>query len=429
MHITKHGNQWRFQIRIPSDLQQFIKRSILRKNLGSISKRDAKSRGRILAGFCQIRFTKLTVRATMGAKVPNSELSDFERDFERIAQSNDIIVEADKALKQLLRTEEEVERGIQKVISAFEHDLAQKEKTAGEEAFAKFQSLIPALRGPIEPDRPTFTHELPLWVIKRSKEKAVGQNARDGRKSACLDFVGHVGDKPLNHYKFSDFQKFADLLVRVPANYKKKPDLKDFSLTEVADFNDALPEPKRHETLVGKSILDNYLSPLKVFFQAMGVAHDFRSPLNDGVVRVSSAAREGVERSPLSVVDLNKWFVHAAAQTRSDEKWLPLLGTLTGARIGELINLQGKDILQIEIGEFVLDLTKGILERDGTTSKRKLKNKSSRRYIAVHERLVEIGFMEYARSRLPEEWIFPEAHRLGAAGRKNIRLMRQQTHE
>jgi integrase len=57
-------------------------------------------------------------------------------------------------------------------------------------------------------------------------------------------------------------------------------------------------------------------------------------------------ARESVERVPFTVQELNIWFKAAAQEKRADLKWLPLLATLTGARVGELIHLQGKDVIR-----------------------------------------------------------------------------------
>ncbi len=303
-----------------------------------------------------------------------------------------------------------VERDLQTAISLVMSEQSTIRDEANRDALAKIETLLAHVSPSTEPERPKLMAALPKWVEKRSKENlSAKKQVMD--ENRIRDFVSFAGDRPLNKYKFSDFQKYADLLVRVPVNYKKFPALKHMSFAEVADYNDALSGKKRYETLVDKSIQDNYLSPLKTFFLAMGVDHDFRSPLTDGTIRISAAAKEGIDRQPLQVADLNKWFAYSAQQKRSDEKWLPLLGALTGARIGELIYLQGKDIFRVESGAYIIDLTKGMLQRDGSTTKRKLKNKSSRRYIALHECLIKAGFIDYATSRHADEWIFPEAHR------------------
>ncbi|MBB5043540.1 hypothetical protein [Shinella fusca] len=68
---------------------------------------------------------------------------------------------------------------------------------------------------------------------------------------------------------------------------------------------------------------------------------------------------------------------------------LPLLGTITGARIAELIFLQRKDIYRVRGDDglecWVLDLRTDLIAEGGGTQKRKTKNKPSRRLIALHE--------------------------------------------
>ena len=37
------------------------------------------------------------------------------------------------------------------------------------------------------------------------------------------DFVDFAGNRPVNRYRYSDFQSLANLLARLPANYMKDP--------------------------------------------------------------------------------------------------------------------------------------------------------------------------------------------------------------
>ncbi|MFN4256151.1 MAG: hypothetical protein ACK4Q5_14215, partial [Saprospiraceae bacterium] len=76
---------------------------------------------------------------------------------------------------------------------------------------------------------------------------------------------------------------------------------------------------------------------MRMFFRDAAAQYGFRSPLENVDIKISASATESVERAPLEVADLNKWFRHSAKEDRADNKWLPLLATLTGARIGELI--------------------------------------------------------------------------------------------
>jgi hypothetical protein len=77
----------------------------------------------------------------------------------------------------------------------------------------------------------------------------------------------------------------------------------------------------------------------------------------------------------------------------------------TGARVGELIFLQEKDVYQLSNGWWVADLTTTLAIPDGSNKKRQLKNKSSRRLFALHDSLTQVGFIDYCQSRGTSRWI------------------------
>jgi len=197
----------------------------------------------------------------------------------------------------------------------------------------------------------------------------------------------------------------------------KLPAIRDMSREAAADYNDGLPSKKRLPTLVEKTIDTNYLSPLRTFFREMAAEHRFRSPLAEADIRISATATESVQRVPFEVAELNAWFAHAASEARTDAKWLPLLATITGARIGELIFLQGKDVRLMRADDTsehrVIDLRTDLDAQDGEAIRRKTKTKASKRLIALHEIFGEVGFIDYARSRKDGDWLFPAAFRHG----------------
>ncbi|WP_172965685.1 tyrosine-type recombinase/integrase [Agrobacterium sp. FDAARGOS_525] len=253
-----------------------------------------------------------------------------------------------------------------------------------------------------------------LSVTLEEWTKVRGGLGIDGKKidtdyNRIKDFITFAGDKPINKYRYLDFQSFANMLVHVPASYSVKPEFRSMTQAEAMRHNDGLPPAKRHKTLTGKTIETNYLSPLNMIFHDMCAHHNFPSPLANVTIRISNDARDSTDRLPFAVPELNKWFAHAATEDRGDNKWLPLLGTVTGARIGELIRLQAKDIYQVEGGHWVLDLTTDLVTPDGLAVARRVKTKSSRRIIAIHQAIVDAGFIEYVKTFPKDGWIFPWA--------------------
>jgi integrase len=76
---------------------------------------------------------------------------------------------------------------------------------------------------------------------------------------------------------------------------------------------------------------------------------------------------------------------------------MPLVGLLTGMRLGELVYTQGDDF-EKKGKHWVINLRKDIVV-SGVKKKRPLKTATSKRIVAVHDFLVEVGFVAWARKR------------------------------
>ena len=90
------------------------------------------------------------------------------------------------------------------------------------------------------------------------------------------------------------------------------------------------------------------------------------------------------------------------------EYWLPLLGLFTGARLGELAQLEIGDIRKNEGIDYIA------ITNEGVDPKKSIKSHAGRRSVPVHSRLVELGFLDYveaARRRSGSERLFPSLER------------------
>jgi integrase len=234
------------------------------------------------------------------------------------------------------------------------------------------------------------------WVREKSREWA--EKTQSDHRAVLRYFITIAGDKPLHQYTKADGRSFKSVLMRLPANWTKKPDLRDLDVETAAQKAESLGLPPMSTTNVNKYLrfvssfwiwaIDNYESGLK-------------NPMTGLRVKTSRAARE--ERDPFSSSELERVFsspVYAGCHSsykwlspgdvilkNSAMYWVPLLALFTGARMGELLQLYVDDV-KLEGDIPFLDINE-----DGPD--KKLKTRSSARKIPVHSELVRIGFLSH----------------------------------
>lgn len=428
MHLTARPSGWRFQIRIPRSLEPCFGTVPVRLNLGPLPKRPALRVARLLAGHAERIFRSVET----GERMTDMSRDDLVEELQALLVQ--VLDDAEATIASLHRQRELEVKTVTLRMQTERHraqlDMQDRLKALGGhiDGLKKTVDTLPkgqrddlaaqiaALSAQVQqvlaggPDRPMLLDELERWTELRKGHAQDKKVKTDNNR--IRDFVVCVGNKPVNRYKFSDFQGFTNVLARSPANMTKERKLSGMTREEAANYNDSLQKEHRFPTLTGKAIEANYLSPLRMFFKSMAAEYDFRSPLADMSPTIPNSARESVERVPFTVDELNIWFRAAAQETRPDLKWLPLLATLTGARVGELIFLQGKDLYPVNDTLWVADLTTDLIV-EGEQTERQIKNKSSRRLFALHSVLEQTTFYDYLAKRKGENWLFPHAFKHG----------------
>lgn len=442
--LTRRKSGTRFQIRVPRALEATFGTTPIRINLGLIPARDARRWAIALAEEALRGFERNMSRAAIEKRL--AELTDEIQNLRKRKKTADFrslglqegidtyrtftvqeqgYTEHDEKLLLTLGTSSQIYASIiqrlEQIQDGLNNDLLAVDGEEGARTlaivedlkaqFAVFSGQMQQVASP-NPKSPVLSSVIPEWLKVKSDQGIAEKNVKE-QGARIKDFIDFAGDRPIEDYGFLDFQKFVNLLARVPSNWNKLPAFRSGSLSQAADRNDQLPANRRHSTLAQKTIEAKYLSPLRNLFRAQCAHFKVPNPLSDAKVHTPVTATESIERSSFTVEDLNVWFATAARESRPDMKWLPILATLTGARIGELIYLQGKDIFELEPGLWVADLTTALINSLGEEEKRKLKNKASRRLFALHSALGEIGFIRYAAERKKEAWVFPHAHGLG----------------
>ncbi len=450
MYLTRRENGFRFQRRIPKNLEPILGKSPIRISLGNLPASDASHIARLLAGHSDLLFLEVAMKgsltlsdnsATPNVPDPRDEVIAHLMDL--VFSYQELMLEQQERAMKAHETQKEVRAlAVSKAIyterlnflSMFTElkesyiDLRDQVDAAYEEAttelkrqkYAQAQSKIAAFSGQIDemkalleqnldggPKRPNMSEVLEEWHHNIRLKLGVGEKKTTTDYNRIKDFIAFAGDRPVNKYKFNHFQQYAIMLAAVPSNYNKKPDLRGMTLERVSVYNQNLPQNKQLPTLSEKTIWTNYFSPLQVFFIDVAAQYDFRSPLLDVNIKLPKSTKGTTDRRPFTVDELNKWFAISALAKQPDMKWMPLLSAFTGARVGELVALQGKDIYQVEGGAWVIDLTTDLIDADGTFKVRKVKNKSSRRIIALPELIIKTGFIDYVKTVPKDSNLFP----------------------
>ncbi|BDA84002.1 hypothetical protein Sa4125_15440 [Aureimonas sp. SA4125] len=273
---------------------------------------------------------------------------------------------------------------------------------------------------PVASPLPPVVPEVPGLPLLSSCVGAYTQSVRDAGRSEAYaigiagklgEFIAIVGDKPLSAYVKKDLRTFGKIIADMPNHWTK---LKEFQGSTPLEIAGRIAERRKAGKPIppcrSETTIVTYVGAVVGAFEWLAVDREFDSPFTGMTVTPPAHAPKAVTREPFSVEALNTWFARATKEVRPDDYWLPLLGTLTGARIGELAYLQGGDIQEVRPGLWVANLMR-YLTINGKAEIRQIKNDGSRRLFALHQELVEVGFVAYAKARRDSEWVFPHLHR------------------
>ncbi|GAA6159722.1 site-specific integrase [Ruegeria sp. HU-ET01832] len=239
------------------------------------------------------------------------------------------------------------------------------------------------------------------WEAEKSRG-AWSPKVRDDHLAWISAFKEIAGDKALSQYNKDDARRFKAVLLKLPANWKKKPEVRNLSILEAADKAAATGMPPMSSATLNKA-----LRRVGAFWNWAEAHHDgIRTGLFKGLtIKETVNARE--QRDPFSTEQLSKLFNSPLYTGCRSERfcaepgdhsmrgtaryWLPLLGLFTGARLNELCQLKVSDVRE-EDGIVFLDIT-------DEAEDQKVKSASGRRRIPVHRQLVELGFLEFVEER------------------------------
>lgn len=281
------------------------------------------------------------------------------------------------------------------------------------------RSSIPDCSPSAESALPLSAH-LPAFVdLMVSRKMWTGQTELQNRTTYRM-FFDVVGDLPVQSYGRRELSTFFDLLRSLPALYSKKPEWRDLPLSSFRDASVrgsaellSMKTIKRHFAALGK--LFDHLKAHGVYV-GPNPAHEFSFP-QKGRANRRRDQWEGPELTQLFSSPVWQGCLSASRRTEpgaeiiKDEKyWLPLLGLYHGNRLEEFAQLRLGDV-RTDGGIMYLDIN----DEDG----KQVKNDQSKRRVPVHPKLIELGFLDYARriAKASQDPLFPNLKPQGPDGK------------
>jgi integrase len=209
------------------------------------------------------------------------------------------------------------------------------------------------------------------WTLKTQDENMAVYNL-------CIDIIG---DLPLNEIDEDLALTYVETLKKLPSNMNKMPAFRGKNIEEIIALN---PKPMAIRTI--NKNLERISSLFK--FATSKPKYDLRyNPFSGRSLDESS----GQQREPFTVEELIMLFGAAEHRQRQYKTaysyWLPLMGLMTGARLNELCQLHLSDF------EFISGIH--CINIQDSEDGQRVKNKSARRLVPIHEKLIDLGLLRY----------------------------------
>jgi integrase len=207
-------------------------------------------------------------------------------------------------------------------------------------------------------------------------------------KQDALELLREViGNKPVSSVSKNDARKMKDVLFKLPKNRTKNAATRALTLAQMLTVEGV--------DRMSSRTLNGYLSHYQHF---MGWAENQgHCTVNvfEGLRVAKTITASADERKPFTAPQLRCLYKHltdnpSGLVKKDDHKWPVLIGMFSGARLNEIAQL----------------LVADIVERDGTwcfdfndEGDKALKNTSSRRVVPIHQRLLDLGVLDFLAMR------------------------------
>jgi integrase len=240
---------------------------------------------------------------------------------------------------------------------------------------------------------------------EREKDKDIGHKSVGPSKSRLTVFHEFMGNVHIGSLTPQNIQDYRKALRYYPADRKTVEGMKFHDIVAMSKNKRLLDaEGKPLETLITTTI-DGYMQVLRNFLTFCKNQYAVNPTVVEAVNDKKKNVNEGqsIQRRAFNSDELNAIFgseyMREGYYNCPYQYWIPLLAAFTGARLNELGQLTPNDIKQDKDGTWYIDITDTPDDDEEMIDTKQLKNKESRRIVPVHSKLIELGFIEFAKSQ------------------------------
>jgi integrase len=247
-------------------------------------------------------------------------------------------------------------------------------------------SAIPPLSAqPPAQSKQKISERLPSFLKwKVSNKTNINKDSILAYSEAVNDLIFILGDLRVDEYDFDSAQHFKDVLKQLPPHRSKKNVYKSKTLDELLNMD---IDQVFSNTSIGRK-LDKLRSIFKWLVQTGELTLNPFDLVKEKSDKQSWSEYSEDDLASIFSSDLYKpdSSYYKKKTTHASMWWLPLLMLYTGARPGELNQLNVADVKEQD-GIFYFDL------KDG--DEKQLKSRAAKRLVPIHRQLLSLGFMDY----------------------------------
>lgn len=257
-------------------------------------------------------------------------------------------------------------------------------------------------------------------MAKEVKEKTLRQN-----KVTFRALEEYFGDSmPVEKINRQKITEFFDFLDTVPVNAEQR--YKGKSLKEAI----AVEAKRQQPRLMGPKTKANYHARVVTIFEyAKELEIIEKNPASTKTLQDRFYVDKKSGRPPFTVEEMNSifkaplftgceddargWSKPGPNHPRRGRYWVPLLAMFNGLRCNEACQLEVSDVLTVEHVDCIR-VTDETDDEEGTGKGKSVKNQTSKTTVPIHPRLIQMGFLEFVKSRAGAgdgSQLFPELPR------------------